>query len=123
MAEHYNLFVLTKRMDSDAQRRKEGLTILDNLSLWLTDRQEVDGEVFSAPTGVQVMGRSRIAGDTNAYQQTYVYALQLAVTHTLEQCDVRTWNDLETINHQMQTYEKDGSGDRITTVDQDIDMT
>jgi hypothetical protein len=120
--ERFNVFVITKRVDSDHMRRYEGLQILDDITGWLTDRQAVDGQVFSAPTGIQCRGRRRIAGLGQPFQQLYVYVLELSVTRSLKMTDTRVWNDWLRTHNEFLTFEKDGQGDRIVIVDQDIDM-
>lgn len=120
--ERFNVFVITKRLDSDHMRRSEGLQILDDITEWLTDRQAVDGQVFSAPAGVQVRGRQRVVGATAPYQHLYVYVLQLSLTRALVSRDEREWNDWLLTHNEFLTFEKDGQGGRLVIVNQDIDM-
>lgn len=121
--ERFNLFVITKRMDSDHMRRSEGLQILDDITEWLTDRQAVDGQVFSSPAGIQVRGRGRVIGPSAQYQQLYVYVLQLSVTRLLQQRDEREWNDWLLTHNEFLTFQKDDQDNRLIIVNQDIDMT
>lgn len=120
--ERFNLFIITKRMDSDHMRRSEGLQILDDLTEWLTDRQAIDGQVFSAPAGIQIRGRQRISGLGPPYQQVYVYLIQLSVTRLLQMRDERTWSDWLLTHNEFLTFGRDGLGNRRIVVDQDIDM-
>lgn len=121
-AERFNIFVLSKRMDSDHLRRNEGLKLLDDISFWLTDAMEVDGEAFSVPAGVQIRARQRVAGDSNAYQQLYVYLLQVSATALWKRYDSRVFNDLKLIHNEFLTFQKDDDGERKVVVNQDIDM-
>ena len=122
--EQFNLFVLTKREDSDHLRRNEGLKLLDDLAFWLTDAMSVDGQQFSVPTGVQIRGRSRVAGNSEAFQQVYVYLLQLSVTALWKRYDaLRSFNPWLRTRMQTLTHEKDEAGERLVTTDQLIDMT
>lgn len=121
--ERFNLFVISQRSDSDHMRRNEGLKLLDDISFWLTDATEIDGQQFSVPSGVQIRARQRIAGDGNAYQQLYVYVLQVSVTALWRRYDVRTFNDWLLARNEVRTVEKDDDGNPLVVVNQDIDMT
>ncbi len=121
--ERFNLFVLVSRTDGGHMRRNEGLKLLDDLTFWLTDRMEVDGQQFSSPTGVQITGRNRVAGDSAAFQGMYIYVLQLTVTGTWTRYDARTFQPWLRTNNTFLTFEKDADGNRKPIVDQDIDMT
>jgi hypothetical protein len=121
--ERFNIFVLSQRSDGDHMRRNEGLKLLDDLTFWLTDAQEADGQRFSAPTGVQVRGRSRVAGDGVAYQQLYIYMLQVSVTTVWRRYDSRSFSPWLLAHNEFLTYQKDAEGARKVIVDQDIDMS
>lgn len=120
--ERFNLFVLSKRVDGDHMRRNEGLKLLDDITLWLTDAMEVDGQVFSTPTGVQIRGRARVAGDSASYQQLYIYMLQLSVTTLWKRYDSRTFNPWLLTHNEFLTFQKDAQGERKVIVNQDISM-
>lgn len=121
--EAFNVFVVSERLDSGPQRRSEGLKLLDDLTFWLTDRQAVDGQIFSAPSGVQIRGRTRVAGDNAAYQAVYIYLLQLSITHLWTPYDDRTFSPWLRTHNEILTHERDGDGERKVVVSQDIDMT
>lgn len=121
--EQFNLFVITDRVDNAHKRRAEGLQLLDHIMFCLTDRQEVDGEIFSAPTGVQVRGRGRVGADAAAYQSFYIYLLQLSITTTWEPNETGVFAPWLRTHLETQTFEQDEDGDRLTTTDQDVDMS
>jgi len=121
--ERFNLFVLVERLDSSAVRSSEGLKLLEDITNWLTDLQSVDGEVFSSPTGIQIRGRSRIAGDNAAYQSMFIYALQISVTSCIRPYDSRTFSPWLRTNVDILTHRKDDEGNRKLVVSEDIDMT
>lgn len=121
--ERFNLFVLASRNDSDHMRRNEGLKLLDDLTFWLTDRMEVDGQQFSTPAGLQIVSRARVAGDSSGFQQMYVYLLQLTATSTWKRYDAREFNPWLKTRNTFLTDEKDADGNRITVVDQRFNMT
>lgn len=113
--EKFNIFVLSKREDSGHNRRNEGLKLLDDLTFWLTDAMEADDQQFSTPTGIQVRGRSRIAGDGATFQQVYIYVIQLSVTALWKRYDSRTFNDWVRTRSEFLSS-KDEDGDRLTVV-------
>lgn len=121
--ERFNIFVLAERLDSGSTRSAEGLKLLDDLTFLLTDIQTIDGQVFSSPSGVQVRGRSRIAGDSAQYQSVFVYLLQISVTGTWKPYDFRSYSPWLVAHNTIETHLKDGFGEGKVTVDQDIDMT
>lgn len=103
--ERFNLFVISERTDSGSQRRSEGLKLLDDITLLLTDKQSVDGQIFSSPAPVQVRGRNRIGGDSAQYQSVYVYVLQLSVTNIWRSYDFRTFNPWLRVYNEFLTNE------------------
>lgn len=121
--EAFDVFVISERLDSGKKRRTEGLKLLDDATFWLTDRQEVDGQVFSAPTGVQVRSRSRVATNNSNYQSVYIYLLQISVTHTWDAYDQRTWNPWLLAHNEILTHDEDDDGNQKVVVNQDMDMT
>ncbi len=121
--ERFNIFVLLERLDSGQIRSAEGLKLLDDITYWLTDLQAIDGEIFSSPTGVQLRGRARVAGDSAAYQHVYIYMLQISVTSCVVPYDSRTFHPWLRTHNEILTFQKDGAGDRKVVVSQDIDMT
>lgn len=121
--EFFNLFVMTSRNDSDHMRRNEGLKLLDDLTFWLTDRMEVDEQPFSAPSGIQIIGRNRVAGNSAAFQGMYIYVLQLAITSLWQRYDARTFQPWLRTHNTFTTAEKDAEGESKVIVDQDISMT
>ncbi len=90
--ETYLVSVLSSRAESDHVRRAEGLHIMEQLSLLLTDRKDVDGVPFSNPSGVMVRQRYRETGPQDLYQKFYVYNVLLSVMRPFEQIDSRTYN-------------------------------
>lgn len=121
--EQFDVFVISERTDSGPQRRAEGLKLLDDITFWLTDRQAVDGQIFSSPSGVQIRGRARVAGDNASYQSVYVYLLQLSITHLWAPYDSREFFPWLRTHNEILTFQKDGDGERKVVVSQDIDMT
>jgi hypothetical protein len=121
--EQFNLFVIVERMDSGPVRSAEGLKLLDDITYWLTDQQSVDGQIFSSPSGIQIRGRTRVAGNNTNFQHVYVYLLQISVTTTLVPYDSRTFSPWLLAHNEISTFEKDGAGERKVVVSQDIDMT
>lgn len=93
MVERYLAVILTNRVDDAHFRRSEGLEALDEVTLWLTDRNMVDGMCVSSPGGVQITNRTRLQGPRTIYQELDVYALSLAITRTYTRHDARTYND------------------------------
>jgi hypothetical protein len=121
--ERFNLFVLVSRADGGHMRRNEGLKLLDDLSFWLTDRMEVDEQQFSSPTGVQIISRNRVAGDSAAFQGMYVYVLQLAVTGMWKRYDSRTFQPWLRTSSTFLTFEKDENDERKVIVgDSPVDV-
>ena len=121
--ERYNLFVIVERMDSGPVRSAEGLKLLDDITGWLTDQQTVDGQIFSSPTGIQIRGRARVAGNNTNFQHVYVYLLQISVTSTLVPYDSRTFHPWLRTHNEISTFQQDEAGDGKVVVKQDIDMT
>jgi len=121
--EMFDLYVISKRLDSGPMRRAEGLKLLDDVTKWLTDVQSVDGQIFSTPNGVQIRGRGRVATNNPEFQSLYIYLLQLSVTCLFTPYDVRTYSPWLRTHNEFQTVEVDGSGNRLVVVDQDIDMS
>lgn len=123
-AESFTAYVITKRMDSDPKRRAEGLQVLDEITGWLSDAQMADGRPFSVPTGIQIVGRERLALDSEDYQQLYVYTLSFDVTRTVcrRPDPRRVFAPLRLIHHQHFTYEKDVADERRNVVDQLIEI-
>ena len=121
--EKFNIFVMSKREDSGHLRRNEGLKLLDDLTFWLTDAMEADGQQFSSPTGIQIRGRTRVVGDGAVFQQVYIYAIQLSVTALWKRYDARTFNEWLRTHNEFLTYEKDADGARKLVVSQNIKMT
>lgn len=91
--EKFLILVIVNRKDSDDKRRDEGLEALDSLTEWLTDRQSVDGLVFSTPTGAQIRERFRLSGDSLVYQEHYIYGMRLSVVRAYTRRDARSYND------------------------------
>jgi hypothetical protein len=120
-AEKFNLFIISERLDSHHNRAGEGLKLLEDITLELSDRQEIDGRIFSVP-GVHIRGRSRVLGDSAQYQAVYVYLLQLSVTTSVQPKDRREFAPWLRVHHQNLTFENDGTGQKVV-VDQEIDMT
>lgn len=115
--ERFNIFVLSKREDSDHMRRNEGLKLLDDLTFWLTDAIDADGQIFSSPAGVQIRSRGRVAGSGESFQQLYVYVIQLSVTSLWKRYDARTFNEWLIARSEFLTHAKDGDGNQKTIVE------
>jgi hypothetical protein len=125
--ERFNLFVMSSRSDGDHMRRNEGMKLLDDITFWLTDKMEVDGQPFSTPTGVQIVSRSRISGDSAGYQQLYIYLLQLTCTSLWKRYDERTFSPWLSTHNTFLTFEKDEAAPeedlQLTIVDQKMNMS
>ena len=89
----YTLTIVTSRADSGSARRHEGRWITYALMRALSDRQSVDGEVVSSPSGVQVQSASRESGPQEVFQKWYLYHLVLNCEVTLSGLDDRTFAD------------------------------
>jgi len=87
-AYEWDLFVVTSRQDSDPARREEGLALVDAITEQIVDKQTVDGVPFSAPTGVQIIQRSRWL----VTPTFYVYRIRLSTVSSVKARDPRTWN-------------------------------
>lgn len=87
-AYEWDLFVITSRLDSSAARSEEGLALIDEIVETVTDRQDVDGLVFSAPTGVQIRDVRRHVVEPSFY----VYLIRFSTVATVKKRDPRTWN-------------------------------
>lgn len=122
--EQFAIYVIVNRKDSDHTRRLEGLTILDDISSLLTDRQAVDGVCFSNPSGVQIRERFRDnAQGQDLYQEFYIYGLRVSAERVLQQTDARTYNDWLMTRMQITTPENNVANQGpLTVVDTRFDM-
>jgi hypothetical protein len=93
-SEQFVITIISSRQDSDHARRHEGLEVLDELCAWMFDKQAIDGHVFSAPGGLQILSRNRVpVGDPQLWQDFYVYRAVVAVTVAMHKRDVRVYNE------------------------------
>jgi hypothetical protein len=88
LPEEWTLAVISSRTDSDLLRRSEGLQILDEATEFLLDRSHVDGECFSSPAAVEIVGRERV----KTSGPSYVYAIHFSTFHTIEKRDSRVFS-------------------------------
>lgn len=117
-AHHMRVFVIVDRVDGHNQRRDQGKRILDAVDELLSDRAEVDGEVFSSPP-IKGGAQGRIA----LGQGSYVYFYDFVATHTTTRRDSRTrgpWN--KTREQLTTTPTTDHPSDPLDVVDQTHDM-
>lgn len=121
--ENFDVFVISERLSSGHDRRSEGTKLLDDVTGWLTDRQAIDGQIFSSPGGIQVRGRNRIAGDNASYQSVYIYVVQVSITTQWAPYDDRTYSPWLRTHAETLTFEKDSNDERLVTTSQDVDMT
>lgn len=80
----FQIVVFSERTEDDHARRSEGLEALDQLASLLVDRQAIDGEPFSNPSGLQIRRRWRETGRQDIYQRFYVYGLLVSAMVTLQ---------------------------------------
>lgn len=85
----WDLFVITSRVDSDPQRREEGLALVEAITELLQDATSADGQVFSNPQGVRVVRRQRYFVAANFY----VYRLSLVTVAAVNAKERRTFHD------------------------------
>jgi hypothetical protein len=117
---NYQLMVVSERAESDHVRRADGLEVLDWMAELLADRQNIDGQPFSNPSGLQIVRRWRETGGGPFYQRFYVYGMLVSAMVVLSRDDTRTWNQwlLTTVD----VDKPDDSGD-LDMVDMAMEMT
>jgi hypothetical protein len=118
----YQIAVISERGESDHARRTEGLEVLDQIAMLLADRQAVDGQPFSNPSGLQIVRRWRETGGGPDYQRYYVYGLLVSAMVTLSRDDTRPYSPwlVTNLNADKQL---DGEPDLRLVKDVEIDMT
>lgn len=118
----YQLSVISERSESDHARRAYGIEILDQIAELLVDRNTVDGEHISNPSGLQIVRRWRETGGGPAYQKYYVYAMLVSAMVTFRREDTRSYNTwaLTVLNVDKQTT---GEDNLRLVEDVEIDMT
>ena len=87
----YTLSVIASRQDTQHERQHEALSIISSLAELITDRQAVDGENLSNPSGVQIQSIRREALPQEAFQRFIIYSIDLNCTVTLCQRDSREY--------------------------------
>jgi hypothetical protein len=85
--QEWHLFIITSRSDSDSARREEGLALVDAVTEEMVDRSTVDGETFSAVSGLAIDERSRYFVGA----AFYVYRIRFTTTTTVSKKDPRTF--------------------------------
>lgn len=94
--EAFDILVFVKRSEGDHVRRMQGQYIMDQITGYLTDRVDYDGQLVSAPSGVQIQRRFPLAlQDPKGYTSVYIYGLGVSVMTTFTMTDERTYNDLD----------------------------
>ncbi len=94
-SELFEILVISSRADSSAERRGQGVRVLDELTALMLDRVSVDGEGLSSPGGIHIRRRwHESAGSDGFYKAFQVYGLRISVQTTIEQRDTRTYEDL-----------------------------
>lgn len=89
----FQLSIFSSRDENDSRRRIEGLSILDSVMRYLTDRRQTDdNDCLSNPGGVQILQAFRDTQVQEEFQKYYVYTLLVAATVTLKMTDDRTFN-------------------------------
>ena len=90
----WDITILVSRENEDHERRHAGLAITDYLTRLLTDRQSVDGQCISNPSGLQVLQVFRETAIPQAvYQKFYIYHIIVAAEIGVEQIDSRSYED------------------------------
>jgi len=118
----YQIAVISERGESDHARRAEGLEVLDQIAMLLVDRQAIDGEPFSNPSGLQIVKRWRETGGGPTYQRYYVYGVLVSAMVVLSREDTRTFSPwLRTVLNVDKQL--DGETDLRLVDDAEIDMT
>lgn len=99
LQETFDLQVLAGTMESDYQRRKDGLLALQMVTALLTDcMRNIDGEVLSSVgAGVKIGRRYR----TLRNERLYVYGMTVSCNQTLEPIDRRAFNAWLQVNLEM----------------------
>lgn len=85
----WDLFIVASRLDSDPARREQGMVILDEIREIITDRQTVDGMVFSCIRGLSVHKCGRHVIDP----KFYVYLITFSTCNVLQQREYRDYSD------------------------------
>ncbi len=84
--------VISSRADSEAERRGQGLRVLDEMTALLVDKVAVDGMGMSSPGGIHVRQRYRASSGGDEFYKTFqVYGLRISVQVTIEQRDTREY--------------------------------
>lgn len=122
----YAITVISSRADSDHSRRHEGLEIIDTISRLIVDRQSVDEEPFSNPSGLQIRSFSRENGPQEFYKKFYMYTIMVSAERNLQQLYPRTYADwlLAIMNvYKPQDPPLPNEGDFTIVADNEIDMS
>jgi len=122
----YTISVITSRKDTDHERRHEGLFMVGTLARLITDRQMVDGECLSNPSGIQIRSIFREVGPQDIYQKFYIYHMLISAHVTIQQFDSRTYSDwlLAVLNvDKPQDPALPNQGDYRIVTDNEIDMS
>jgi len=87
----FQIAVLSERGENDHARRAEGLEVLDQIATMLVDRNSIDEQAISNPSGLQIVKRWRETGGGPVYQRFYVYGLLLNAMAVLNRTDTRVY--------------------------------
>jgi hypothetical protein len=117
-AENWVVFLISSREDSEAMRRSDGLRLLQEASVLLTDVQSVDGLVFSNPSGVQIRRRSKPPiGDRNLAQQLQIYALEIATTNRIDRAEARFYSALSKFTADFEKYDPENGNKLVAELE------
>jgi len=116
----YQLAVFAERASSDHARRAEGLEVLDGMTELLADRQAIDGQPISNPSGLQILRRWRETGGGPVYQRFYVYGILVCAMTVLSRTDARSWNSWYTTI--VDVDKPDDAGDVHMVTDMAMEM-
>jgi hypothetical protein len=94
MKETFDVLIFVDRAEGEHLRRLQGLYLLDLAAGFLTDHVDVDGNVVSAPSGVQVQRRFIQNLRPDGYASTYIYGITVSVMRPFTMTDLRTFNAL-----------------------------
>lgn len=89
----YTLSVICARNDTQPWRSMEGYAIIDALLGLLSDREAVDGEALSHPSGVQIEMAQRAGVAKVDAQRVIIYTLNVSTTFAVTKCDARRFAD------------------------------
>lgn len=89
----YVVSVVSSRADSSAERRHQGLFLVGLIAQLLSGRNQVDTELVSNPSGVQLREVHAQRGPQEIYQKFDIYNLVFGLEQNVHTIDQRTYNE------------------------------